>query len=136
VYAILFFGLFISVWSVRNEMKAVDYRPQAAMFTEVGKTLEGQKLVALTQDYGSRLEYWSFISTYTWPYIGDETYVNARGGEISFEDLFAEQSTKRDFFLITDFEEFNRQPLLEERLTIFPVYMQGDGFVIYDLRNP
>jgi hypothetical protein len=136
VYLILFFGLFMSVWNVRNQMKAVDYRPQAAMFTKLEQLLRKQKTVALTQDYGARLEYWSSISTFTWPYIADEMYVNARGGEISFEDLFAEQSSKKDFFLVTDFEEFDRQPLLKERLTVYPVYMQGDGFVIYDLRNP
>ena len=136
VYLILLFGLFIHVWGVRNQMKDVDYRPQAAMFSSLGETLRAEKIVALTQDYGARLEYWGLISTFTWPYIGDETYVNARGGEISFDDLFAEQSSKKDFFLITDFEEFNRQPLLRERLTVYPVYMQGDGFVIYDLRDP
>jgi hypothetical protein len=136
VYAILLFGLFISVWGVRNQMKDVDYRPQAVMFSSLGETLRQEKIVALTQDYGARLEYWGMISTFTWPYIGDETYVNARGGEISFDDLFAEQSSKKDYFLITDFEEFNRQPLLKERLKGYPVYMQGDGFVIYDLRNP
>jgi 4-amino-4-deoxy-L-arabinose transferase-like glycosyltransferase len=139
VYLILSFGLFISVWNVRNQMKDVDYRPQAVMFTELGQTLSKQKIVALTQDYGARLEYWSFISTFTWPYISDETYVNARGGEISFDafdDLFAEQSSKKDFFLITDFEEFNRQPRLREGLRVYPMYMQGDGFVIYDLRDP
>ncbi len=133
VYLILFFGLFIGIWNVRNEMKAVDYRPQAEMFTELGPILKGQKIVALTQDYGARLEYWSLKSTFTWPYISDKKYVNARGGEISFDDLYAEQSSKKDFFLITDFEEFNRQPLLKERLSAFPVYMQGDGFVIYDV---
>lgn len=136
VYLILAFGLFISVWSVRNEMKAVDYRPQAAMFTELSPILRGQKIVALTQDYGARLEYWSMKSTFTWPYISDEKYVNARGGEISFDDLYEEQSSKKDFFLITDFEEFDKQPLLKERLSAFPIYRQGDGFVIYDLRNP
>lgn len=136
VAAILLFGLFINTWGVRNQMKDADYRPQAAMFTELGQMLDDEKIVALTQDYGARLEYWSLISTFTWPYIGDETYVNARGGEISFDDLFAEQSSKKDFFLITDLEEFNRQPLLKERLTVYPVYMQGDGFVVYDLRNP
>jgi hypothetical protein len=136
VYLILLFGLFINIWGVRNQMKDVDYRPQAAMFSSLGETLRQEKIVALTQDYGARLEYWGLLSTFTWPYIGDETYVNVRGGEISFEDLFAEQSSKKDFFLITDLEEFNRQPLLIERLDVYPVYIQGDGFVIYDLRNP
>jgi hypothetical protein len=136
VYVILLFGLFINVWHVRNQMKDMDYRPQAAMFSELGTILEDQKFVALTQDYGSRLEYWSFISTFTWPYVGDLTYVNLRGDDFSFDALFEQYSGKKDFFLVTDFEELDRQPLLKERLKGYPVYMQGDGFVIYDLRNP
>ena len=136
VYVILLFGLFINVWSVRNQMKDVDYRPQAAMFSELGDKLDDEKIVALTQDYGARLEYWSLISTFTWPYVGDLTYVNLRGDDFSFDALFEEQSSKKDFFLVTDFDELDRQPQLKERLSAFPVYMQGDGFVIYDLRDP
>jgi hypothetical protein len=98
--------------------------------------LEDEKIVAFTQDYGSRLEYWGGISTFTWPYVGDLTYARVRGDDISFDVLFEEQSSKKDFFLVTDFEEFDRQSLLKERLKAYPVYMQGDGFVIYDLRQP
>ena len=136
VYVILLFGLFISVWTVRNQMKDVDYRPQAAIFSQVGETLADERIVALTQDYGSRLEYWGWKSTFTWPYAGDLSYSNIRGGEFSFDDLFEEQSSKKEFFLVTDFEEFDKQPQLKERLNGYPVYMQGDGYLIFDLRQP
>jgi 4-amino-4-deoxy-L-arabinose transferase-like glycosyltransferase len=136
VYLILSFGLFINIWGVRNQMKDVDYRPQAAMFSEIGEVLGDEKIVALTQDYGARLEYWSLISTFTWPYAGDLTYMNLRGDDFSFDEFFEEQSSKKDFFLVTDFDELDRQPQLKERLSAYPVYMQGDGFVIYDLRQP
>jgi hypothetical protein len=117
-------------------MKAVDYRPQAAMFTEVGTLLRKERTVALTQDYGSRLEYWGWTSTFTWPYVGDLTYAAARGGDISFDTLFEEHSSKKDFFLITDFAELDRQPKLKERLRQLPVYAEGAGFVVFDLRSP
>jgi hypothetical protein len=136
VYVILLFALFINVWNVRNRMKDVDFRPQAAMFTELGKVLDDEKFIALTQDYGSRLEYWGWKSTFTWPYVGDLTYANVRGDDFSFDDLFEEYSSKKDLFLVTDFEELNRQPVLKERLNGYPVYMQGDGYLILDLRQP
>ncbi len=137
VYVILVFGLFISVWNVRNQMKAVDYRPQAAMFSELGELLNEETVVALTQDYGSRFEYWGWKTSFTtWPYVGDLTYANARGTDFSFERLFERYSSKRDFFLVTDFAEFDRQPELKQRLGEFPIYAEGDGFLVFSLRRP
>ena len=134
VYVILLFGLFMSVWNVRNQMKAVDYRPQAALFSELGQMLDGQKFISLTQDYGARLEYWGLRSAFSWPSAGDQAYNRIRGGEFSFSELFEQYSSKKDFFLVTDFEELDKQSQLKEYLSAYPVYRQGDGFVIYDLR--
>ncbi len=136
VYIILLFGMFIGVWNVRNQMKAVDYRPQAEMFAEVGEMLKDGTVIALTQDYGSRLEYWGWKSSYTWPYVGDLTYAQVRGTGFSFDKLFTKYASKRDFFLVTDFDELNRQPDLKERLSNFPVYAEGNGYVVFDLRKP
>ena len=35
VYVILIYGLFSVVWDTRNQMKAVDYRPEAAMWADL-----------------------------------------------------------------------------------------------------
>ena len=41
------------------------------------------------------------------------------------------------YFLVTDFDEFNRQPELKERLfSLYPVSAEGDGYLIFDLKNP
>jgi hypothetical protein len=40
------------------------------------------------------------------------------------------------YFLVTDFDELNRQPELKQRLARFSVFAQGDGYVIYDLSDP
>ena len=46
-------------------------------------------------------------------------------------------SSKMHYFLVTDFDEFNRQPELKERLVnTYPVSFQGDGYLIFDLQNP
>lgn len=135
VYVILLFGLFSVVWNIRNQMKAVDYRPQAETFSEVGKILKDERIVALTEDYGSRLEYWGWKSTFTWPSVGDLSYATIRGTEFSFDAIFEEQTSKKDFFLVTDFEELGRQPELEARLTTYPVYARGNGYIIYQLQE-
>ncbi|HKY55767.1 MAG TPA: hypothetical protein VJM08_15725, partial [Anaerolineales bacterium] len=136
VYVILLFGLFSVLWNVRNQMKAVDYRSEAVMWAEVGELLAEERVVALTQDYGSRLEYWGLKTVATWPYVGDINYIDARGGTFFFDELFDEYSSKRDYFLITDFDEFNRQPELKERLSqSYLIYAEGNGYLIFDLRS-
>lgn len=138
VYVILLFGLFSVTWDIRNQMKAVDYRPQVEMWEQIGDEFEdGARVVALTQDYGSRLEYWGWQESANWPYLGDAGYANIRGGTFSFDDLFDRYASKMSYFLVTDFEEFDRQTELKERLiTFYPVSSQGDGYLIFDLKNP
>ncbi|MGZ9166990.1 MAG: hypothetical protein ACXW4U_17605, partial [Anaerolineales bacterium] len=58
-------------------------------------------------------------------------------GTFSFEKQFNAYSSKRDYFLVTDFNEFERQSELKERLfASYPVYVQGNDFLIFDLQNP
>ena len=137
VYIILIYGLFSVIWDVRNQMKAVDYRPEAAMWEQIGEQFDdGTRVIALTQDYGSRLQYWGWRTASTWPYVGDVGYANIRGGVFSFDDLFNKYSSKMRYFLVTDFDEFNRQPELKKRLVgSYPISSQGDGFLIFDLKN-
>jgi len=138
VYIILIYGVFAVVWAVRNQMKAVDYRPEAAMWAEIGAQFDkDERVIALTQDYGSRLQYWGWRTASTWPYLGDAGYVNIRQGVFTFDDLFERYSSKMRYFLVTDLEEFNRQSQLKERLfASYPVYAEGDGYLIFDLKNP
>lgn len=135
---ILISGLFSVLWDVRNQMKAVDYRPEAAMWAEIGEQFdEGARIIALTQDYGSRLEYWGWRESANWPYRGDAGFANIREGVFSFDDLFNRYSSKMSFFLVTDFAEFDKQPELKERLLgSYPVSAEGDGYLIFDLKNP
>jgi hypothetical protein len=137
VYFVLFLGLSSVLWNARDQMKAVDYRPEVAMWAEVGEGLADERVVALTQDYGSRLEYWGLKTAATWPYIGDINYIDTRGGSFSFDELFDKYSSQRDFFLVTDFEELDRQLELKNRLfSSYLIHDQGDGYIIFNLRSP
>jgi hypothetical protein len=137
VIAILLYAALAVVWDVRNEMKAVDYRPQAAMWAEIGEKVDHQKnVVALTQDYGSRLQYWGFTTVETWYTSGDEYYLEVRGGRRSFEKTFEEVMKRRDYFLVTDFDELKLQPELKERLSMYQIFAEGEGYIIYNLREP
>ena len=134
---ILLFGLFTWMWEARNQLKSVDYRPEAVMWAEVSQQLGDARVIGLTQDYGSRLEYWGLKTVATWPYAGDIDYRSLRGSDFSFANYFEKNTAKRDVFLVTDMEELDRQPLLKAKL--FDHYLlktQGDGYLIFDLRSP
>lgn len=134
--AILLLGLFAALWNLRAEMKRVDYRPEAAMWAEIGELIGGRSVVALTQDYGSSLAYWGWMNPVPWQTYGDTVYhADMRGSQNKFESTFADLASKKDLFLVTDFDELNRQPLLKEKLSGIPIFAEGDGYVIYDLTS-
>ena len=138
VAAVIFmlFGLVTVVWDTRNQMKAVDYRPQAAFWAALGDKLgHGRNVIALTQDYGDRLAYWGWQDALIWPNSGDIDYHTVRGASVNLGERFDEIVRGNTFFLVTDFDELNRQAELKKNLAHYAVYAQGDGYVIYDLQK-
>ncbi len=136
VYAVLLFGAFAVTWNTRNQLNAVDYRPEAEMWHEISQRMEGYNIAGLTQDYGSRLAYWGWRNIAPWPNYGDLLYrANLGRVQQEFEERFAGFAARRDLFIVTDFKELDRQPLLRERLREYPVFAEGDGYVIYKLRE-
>jgi hypothetical protein len=130
------FGIFATAWGIRSQLKETDYRPETDMWAGIGQTLGPRaKITALTQDYGARLEYWGWEKAVIWPSYGDLVYhVGLKGADKEFETLFANLTTRSDFFLVTMPDELNRQPELKERLARYPVFAEGEGYIIYDLK--
>ncbi len=136
LFGILLYVVLSAAWDIRAELKAVDYRPEAIMWGEIGDRLDhGPNVVALTQDYGTRLAYWGWQNAIIWPNSGDMDYHEARGGSIGFSELFSKLTAGNAYFLVTDFPELQRQPALRARLADFAVYAQGDGYIVYDLQQ-
>jgi hypothetical protein len=106
-----------------------DYRPQAAFWAEVGNAIGHQPgVVALTTDYGYPLEYYGWQNADPWPLAPDIQ---------NFDDTFTHLAGKKSYFLITDFDEYGRQPELQKRLTgSYPVLTQGKGYIVFDLLHP
>ncbi|MEK6753482.1 MAG: glycosyltransferase family 39 protein [Chloroflexota bacterium] len=136
VYCLLLTGIFMSLWSARAQMKSVDYRPEAQMWAEIGQKVDGYNLAGLTQDYGSRMAYWGWRNITSWPTYGDLLYHDdLRGAQRDFENQFAEIASKKDLFIVTDFTDLDRQPFLKTKLEQHPIFAEGAGYVIYDLRE-
>jgi 4-amino-4-deoxy-L-arabinose transferase-like glycosyltransferase len=132
-FLFLLLGLLASTWNVRNTLNAVDYRPQATLWTEIHTITDGYNLAGLTQDYGARMAYWGWQNITSWSTSGDLRYANERGGIQNLEENFSELASKKDLFLVTDFDDFERQTFLREKLNAYPIFAEGDGYVIYNL---
>jgi 4-amino-4-deoxy-L-arabinose transferase-like glycosyltransferase len=121
----------ISLFSITQYLtqRNNDYRPQAAFWTEIGDTIGHQPgVVALTTDYGYPLAYYGWQNSDQWPLAPDIQ---------NFDEVFSRQAGGKTYFLITDFDEYNRQPELQKRLNeSYPILAQGNGYLIFDLYHP
>ncbi len=135
-FCILFFGLFASLSNIRAEMKRIDYRPEAQMWAEISEKIGDKNTAGLTQDYGSRLAYWGWKNLTSWSTYGDLIYHDdLRGAQSDFEQQFELIAAKKELFLVTDFDELDLQPLLKEKLSTYPKFAEGDGYMIFDLAS-
>ncbi len=134
--SILTLCLLAALWTSRVTLKSADYRPQAAFWDQIGETVRGHRVVALTQEYGLPLAYWGWTGAANWPDSSDIEYHALRGGEQTFEKSFARLTKNKDLFLVTDLADLKLQPDLQERLSGFAIFAEGEGYIIYDLQTP
>lgn len=125
-------------WVARSELLRDDYRSEPAYWQEIASALPlDGSIVALTQDYGYRLMYFGWRKVKLWPITGEQELAELRGRDTNFEERFARHTEGRDYFVVTAFGQYNRQPELRGMLEAnYPVIAEGDGYIIYDLRNP
>ena len=128
--------LLAAAWTVRTELRTADYRPLASTYREIGDQLRDEgKVVALTEDYGYRLNYWGWLNVTHFPSSGDLWYQEKRGDPQEFATVFEKHTQNRAFFLITDFDEWEKQDKLRDYLTEhYPLYADNDAYLIFDLR--
>lgn len=133
-FLFLLIGLIASLWNTRNQLNAVDYRPQVAMWAEIHSLTADYNLGGLTQDYGARMAYWGWQNLTSWPSYGDLLYGRERGSaEKDFEEQWNELMPKKELFLVTDFKDLDLQPFLKAKLSTYPIFAEGEGYIIYDL---
>jgi hypothetical protein len=126
------------VWSIRGDLNERNYRYEAQSWGELRKVFPRDgSAIALTQAYGYRLEYFALIDVPIWPSTGDMQLEEVRGDNVfDYEAEFANRTAGMDYFLVTDFGEYEKQDGLREILSNnYPIYAQGDEFIIYDLNQ-
>ncbi len=138
VLGVLLLWTTIKAWDVRVTLKRMDYRGEPALWQQLGEKLgHDSAVLALTQDYGYRLGYWGWVTPTNWMYSGDFTVREMSGMSFDHEKMFYEQTEGKDYFLVTQFSEFDAQADLKDKMyASFPVLEETDDYLIFDLRHP
>jgi hypothetical protein len=138
VAGILFFAISFEMWKVRVELVKDDYRAEPQFWSELGDKLgHSTPVIGLTHDYGNRLAYWGWKTTDQWPTVGDQNLRELAGRAKSFDEIFAERIQGKQYFLVTNFNQFNRQADLKDKLfSTYPTLEQSPEYIIFDLQHP
>lgn len=137
IFVLLFAGMVCASKS-RDILLSADYRYEETYWRKLGQKIGvDTPIIALTHDYGLRLSYWGGILPRLWMTQGDftvESLLNAP--DKPFEIRFKEATEGCDYFLITLENDFNSQKDLHDYLFAHFHYTQGEGYYLFDLKNP
>lgn len=120
-------------YAARSVLVAEDFHHEPAFWSEVGEAFPSDaKVIALTQDYGYRLMLYGWRQVDLWPLATGLS--ETRNPDKNNAEDFAELTAGKEYFLVTAFGQLEKQPDLQKILDTYPIAIQGDGYVIYDLR--
>jgi hypothetical protein len=140
VVGILVFAVFYSAWMARSIMYGKNYRNDAIAWQQMGDHLpKVGNMIGLTHEMGYRIAYYGWRHVLPWPYTAtDEQAVSSTvDPQAEFKTLFEKGISGEDYFIVTLFNDFNALPMLKTYLyKHYPIYAQGDGYLIFDLTKP
>ena len=117
----------------RSVLFAESFRHEPAYWSEVGNAIPvDANVIALTQDYGFRLMMYGWRKVELWPLATElsETRNPDKDNAAKFDEL----TEGMDYFLVTAFGQLEKQPELKNILDTYPIAIEGEGFILYDLR--
>jgi hypothetical protein len=132
-------AVLFQVWNARTELARKSYLSDAKEWSRFQTIIPPDRMVvALVQAYGYPLKYYGWVNAALWATTGDINLRELSGkSPEDIEEKRWSQLEGMDWFLVTNFNEFNRQPDLQEFLTTnFMVFDEGEGYVIFDLNAP
>ena len=138
VMLLFVFSLGLNLMKSRGELIGASYRHEAKYWKDLGEKIgHDSSVIALTHDYGYRINYWGFIQPTLWPTQGDLTVKELIGStDPEFETLFKMRTEGKEYFLVTLLGDFESQANLYKQLFENYPYEQGDGYYLFDLTHP
>jgi len=138
---VLVVAIGIPLVEARADLLAEDYRLEPIIWRRVGDSLPRDgSIIGITHDYNTRLKYYGWIRMAQWPHSADFEMGVLAGGNYdptdpAIVDMFEERIRGFDYFLVTLFPELETQPILNDVLYRNYPYVEGDGYVLFDLRE-
>jgi len=131
-------AVFFKVWDTRVILARQDYRNAAGEWARYADIIPpGKKVLAITKTYGYPLAYYGWVNAEIWLGTSDVELRELAGQtEEDIARKHAAQLEGKDLFLVTNFNELDRQPELKEYLMGFEIFSEGSGYVVYDLKKP
>jgi 4-amino-4-deoxy-L-arabinose transferase-like glycosyltransferase len=134
---ILAFSMFYSGWMGRSILLSKNYHNEAIAWQNMRQALpkEGD-LIGITHEQGYRIAYYGWRHVTPWPYTAeDESPLHNNPDPMGeFATRFENVVKGQEYFVVTLFNDLDSQPLLKAYLyDHFPIYSQGDGYLIFDL---
>lgn len=110
-------------------------------YREIGRLVgHSERTVHVAQDYGKPLYYYGRVAGTGWPGAADIAYVRAQGqdpntGTVLLDEIVTKR--KPQWFIVTDFAEYQRQPELRQALeSRYRLRHRSDRYLVFDLRRP
>jgi 4-amino-4-deoxy-L-arabinose transferase-like glycosyltransferase len=138
VAGIILFAMAFEMWNVRVELVRDDDSAEPQFWARLGEKLgRSSDVIGLTQDYGNRLAYWGWKVTEQWPTTGDQNLRELAGKAKTFDEIFTERVEGKDYFVVTNFNQFDRQQELKDKLfNTYSILEENPEYIIFDLKKP
>ena len=137
VVCIILFVITSKMWNIHVDLARDDFREEPQFWAELGDKLgHTTPVLGLTQDYGNRLAYWGWQRLDEWPTTGDQDLRELAGRARSFDDMFNERILGKQYFVVTNFKQFEGQPELKDKLfETYPIIEENRDYIIFDLQD-
>lgn len=124
-------------WDARVLLARQDFRSDAARYAAFDGLLPPEaEVISIARAYGYPLAYYGWVRNHAWLNDADATLRGLAG--LSDEEFASRQMQRleeNDYFFITWLSELDRQQGLKDTLYAnYPVHLEGDGYIVFDLQ--
>lgn len=137
---VLLFSVGYSGWMARSILYGKDYRNETIGWQKLGQALpKVGNLVGITHEMGYRIAYygWQHVTPWLFTAADEQALSGTANPQAEFVTRFENATIGQDYFVITLMNDFNTQPMLKSYLNgRYPIYAEGDGYLIFDLTQP
>lgn len=123
-------------WSNRLTLLGQNYQTEVTFWQQMGDRLRDQPVLGLTQDYGYRMAFYGWDNIENWSGSGDLALRDMAGRTKDPIEQLTNALEGKHYFLVTWFEDLDRQPEVKEYLYSNYPYEKGDRFILFDISQP